>query len=192
LLDSVAAKGSADAVFTWNTGQAAGAQTLTAVVDRTGTLHEQRTDNNRAARQVMVQDGVVALSNPIFSPNSDGVKDTTEVFFNLAQPGPVTVTIADARGAVLRKLQGQAGQTGSLIWDGRDDRGAVVFDGSYQVAVASGSTPVGTVSVVVDCNQSQIQDVLVPTSSATRISSSGSPVSPICRPVCRPTRSAHA
>jgi len=160
LLDNVAPKGSSDAVFTWNTGQAAGAQTLTAVVDRAGTLSEQRTDNNRAARRVMVQDGVVALSNPIFSPNGDGVKDSTEVFFNLAQTGPVTVTIADARGAVLRTLQGQAGQTGSLIWDGRDDRGAVVFDGSYQLAVASGSTPVGTVSVVVDCNQSQIQEVL--------------------------------
>lgn len=58
--------------------------------------------------------------------------------FTLAEPGPVTVVVYDARGRQVRHLaDGIAMEAGdrSLVWDGRDDAGMAVSSGVYLFAV---------------------------------------------------------
>src|SRR5262249_35370463 len=127
-------------------------------------IPESQYDNDRAERTVVFQDGTLAVSNPFFSPNGDGVKDTTDLFFR-APPGAQSglARIVDRFGKVVRTLQGDLqGGSGSLTWDGLDDSRAVVPDGSYRVdlfSVAAGlQKSVGSLSVVVDNDRSRIEE----------------------------------
>ncbi|WP_245814461.1 CARDB domain-containing protein [Cystobacter ferrugineus] len=151
--------------LTWSTSGLSGPQTLVAIVNGDHAFDEQSFGNNRVERRVLVQDGAVALTEPFFSPNGDGVKDSTEIFYRLAEAGPSEVRIATQEGVLRRTLTGPVAASStsvSVIWDGRDEKGQVVKDGAYRLSVFAGEgealASVGTAQVVVDTNGVRIEE----------------------------------
>lgn len=85
----------------------------------------------------------VSLTNPSFSPNQDGVKDSTTFNASLDFQEPVswTLSIKDSAGATLQSISGTS-YTVSFTWDGRDAGGVLMGDGNYtfDLDVAVGNT----------------------------------------------------
>jgi len=74
----------------------------------------------------------------VFSPVCECPTDTAQITFRLRRRDRVTATIVDGKGNVVRTLvtdQPEARGTVRLFWDGHDDDGAVVRDGSYRPRV---------------------------------------------------------
>lgn len=73
------------------------------------------------------------------SPNNDGVRDSTKVGFDLSEPADVSFGVVDSEGTQIRQIFDErrlAGDTKHRFrWDGRDDEGNVVPDGSYRLRV---------------------------------------------------------
>jgi trimeric autotransporter adhesin len=63
-----------------------------------------------------------------------------EISYSLAQAGPVALDIHDLRGRTVRRLLdgAQAGGSHTVVWDGRDDRGAAAASGVYLVRLRAG------------------------------------------------------
>ncbi|HEY8193129.1 MAG TPA: FlgD immunoglobulin-like domain containing protein, partial [Gaiellaceae bacterium] len=75
---------------------------------------------------------------PTFSPTCRCEQQTAQIAFRLRQPDRLTLVIEDAQGRVVRTLLRNASfDRGSheFGWDGRDDRGQVVPEGSYRPRV---------------------------------------------------------
>ena len=72
-----------------------------------------------------------------FSPNGDGVRDETEVGFNLTERAQVTFSVVDSEGNEVRRLVDERELPGDIRyryrWDGRDDDGNEVPDGIYRL-----------------------------------------------------------
>jgi subtilase family serine protease len=165
-LASVAAGERASATFRWDTAGLRGAQDLVARVNADGAAPEQSYENNAGTRRVLVQEGAIAVSEPFFSPNGDGVKDTTEVSFRLVDAGPVEMRMIDEGGRTVRTLEAPPAATGAITWDGRSDGGEVARDGDYLATVVQwtdiGESTIGTARVVLDTNRIALQDVRDP------------------------------
>jgi hypothetical protein len=74
----------------------------------------------------------------LFSPVCDCPTDTASITFRLRNPDRVTVEVIDSRGDVVRQLarrSPQGRQAESYVWDGRDEAGDVVDEGSYRPRV---------------------------------------------------------
>ncbi len=86
-------------------------------IDPVRTLNENETD--------------FSVSERIFSPNADGVKDITS--FNITIPEDVrwTLDIHDERGEIVRQYSGTGLRNEALMWNGQDDAGNLVNDGTY-------------------------------------------------------------
>ncbi|HEY5870440.1 MAG TPA: FlgD immunoglobulin-like domain containing protein, partial [Candidatus Tectomicrobia bacterium] len=113
-------------------------------------------------KRLAAQDTDFFVSNPYFSPNSDGIKDSTTFFFRLPAASTVEVVVVDKDGTVVRHVQHDA-QThdGSAEWDGLDDHGRVVRDGSYRLQVRSpAEQSLGEATVVVDNNRSSLVEAV--------------------------------
>ena len=106
-----------------------------------------------------------AWPNP-FSPNGDGVKDTTDLVFALARPATCTIKLFNGSGALVRTLldhvASPAGKN-SVAWNGKDENGAVVPDGAYAGRLwatdADGVTQSATAPVIVDTKAPVLSDV---------------------------------
>jgi Tol biopolymer transport system component/flagellar hook assembly protein FlgD len=164
-LPAMARDGSAYAHVPWTA--TTGAHRLVAIAHTQGP--DESAANDRAERTVVVQDGAIAVSNPYFSPNGDGVQDDTEVVFRAPSPGAVVLDVLGKDGANLRSISTTVTTGGgSIRWDGRDSNGRVVQDGVYHVAIhyaaESGGAVIGAVDVVVDENRSQVVDAIGTTS----------------------------
>jgi hypothetical protein len=74
-----------------------------------------------------------------FSPNGDGYRDTTEIGFDLSEPASVSFSVVDAEGTEVRRIVSGRRLAGDakhrFTWDGRDDAGHVVPDGTYRMRV---------------------------------------------------------
>lgn len=79
--------------------------------------------------------------NP-FSPNGDGIADTTTIFISLdAEAGErARVEIFDYTGKLVRTLLHEESQSGhvSIVWDGNDENGGPVSIGPYIYQVVMG------------------------------------------------------
>lgn len=80
--------------------------------------------------------GQIKVSEPVITPNGDGINDSVELQFNLLQlvsPVPVAVDVFDLAGRRLRQLPvGNLGiGPGQQSWDGTDDDGRLVPPGIY-------------------------------------------------------------
>ncbi|HEY7455119.1 MAG TPA: FlgD immunoglobulin-like domain containing protein, partial [Thermoleophilaceae bacterium] len=74
-----------------------------------------------------------------FSPNGDGYRDETRIGFDLSRPASVSFMVIDSEGTEVRtivtgrRLAGDAKHRFS--WDGTDDDGSAVPDGTYRMRV---------------------------------------------------------
>jgi FlgD Ig-like domain len=80
-----------------------------------------------------------ATQPPHFSPNGDQYRDSSIVGFDLSEPAEVTFSITDGEGNEVRRIVDErrlAGDTKHRFrWDGRDDDGRSVPDGTYRMRV---------------------------------------------------------
>lgn len=113
------------------------------------TISEVSYDNNSASVTLAVQNGDMFLTDPYFSPNGDSVKDTTTAYFRQAA---ATVVISNTDDEVVRTLIVLSGQF-SATWDGKNESGVVVKDGSYLMTAGGLST-----HATVDNNGSSITE----------------------------------
>jgi flagellar hook assembly protein FlgD len=102
-----------------------------------------------------------ALSQEIFSPNGDGRSDTVEIKQTSMPGDDWTGKIFASDGSVVKTLSWKS-EAKSFIWDGRDDTGGLVRDGTYRyVAEASdvaGNRSVSTpLSVTVDTEKKTVR-----------------------------------
>jgi len=74
-----------------------------------------------------------------FSPNGDGYRDTTEIGFDLSEPASVSFMVVDSEGTEVRRIATNERLAGDAKhrwrWDGRNDDGQVVPDGTYRMRV---------------------------------------------------------
>ena len=74
-----------------------------------------------------------------FSPNGDGYRDTSDIGFDLSEPASVSFMVIDAEGNEVRHVVSDRRLAGDakhrFAWDGRDDDGNVVPDGTYRMRV---------------------------------------------------------
>jgi Tol biopolymer transport system component/flagellar hook assembly protein FlgD/subtilase family serine protease/fibronectin type 3 domain-containing protein len=158
----VTGKGQAVASIPYPTAGKSGSHGVEVAVDPASTLMERSRDNNRAVKTFSIQNTNLWVSEPFFSPNGDGVKDTTDFFFRLADAAKVTVLAVNRKGETVRtfaggELDNTSGTT--VTWDGKGDGGMVVADGDYQLKVVNGSgTVLGSLPVVVDNNRSSLAE----------------------------------
>ncbi len=74
-----------------------------------------------------------------FSPNADGYRDETRLGFDLSEPAEVTFSVVDSEGTEVRRIVDERMLAGDAKhrfgWDGRDDDGNPVPDGTYRMRV---------------------------------------------------------
>ena len=93
-------------------------------------------------------------SPPSFSPDGDGVADSTVIDWTMSEPAATTVRIY--RGAKLVRTFSPVGSkaAGAIRWNGRSGAGVVVGDGTYQVRItgqdAAGNRRTSSVAVRLD------------------------------------------
>ncbi|MCA9753519.1 MAG: FG-GAP repeat protein, partial [Gemmatimonadetes bacterium] len=108
---------------------------------------------DNAGRVYLIAGEPVVVDVPAIAPVGDGVlsiearpnptRGVSEIRFRIPHRAPVDVTIYDARGRVVRRLDARVADAGehALGWDGRNERGSVVGSGVYYAVVrALGST----------------------------------------------------
>jgi flagellar hook assembly protein FlgD/outer membrane protein OmpA-like peptidoglycan-associated protein len=76
----------------------------------------------------------IKISDSYFSPNDDGVKDAVQ--FNLQIPVTTgieswTLAVVDEAGSTSRTFSGTKGIPASVVFDGKDDSGKILAEGSY-------------------------------------------------------------
>jgi hypothetical protein len=74
------------------------------------------------------------------SPNGDGRRERAHITFRLKKADSVTVHILNADGDQVRKLYDKHLDAytfvkPAMVWDGRDDKGQLVPDGHYRIAI---------------------------------------------------------
>ena len=74
----------------------------------------------------------------VFSPTCDCATESADIRFRLRRPDRVSVEIVDSDGDVVRELardRPQGRRFVTYVWDGRDDAGRVVGEGTYKPRV---------------------------------------------------------
>ncbi len=159
-IPQLAAGGNAVATIGWTLAAGASTRTLYVIVDPNNAVVESSKANNEASLAITVEQGDFVVSNRYFSPNGDGVQDTTEFDFRLGGTMTVSIQVLNGAGAVVRTAAASAYTNvagGSFVWDGRDDRGIVVGDGDYSLqVVAAGGAVQGQATATVDTNRSPL------------------------------------
>jgi subtilase family serine protease len=132
---------------------------VSALADADDQLPEANEGNNLSRRAVIVQDADTYLTAAYFSPDGDGVLDETTVVYRAENTPSVTLQVSDARGQLVRTLAEEVPAQGSAAWDGRDDRGRLLWDGRYTITVRAASGAVrGRTAVVLDTNRGSIHE----------------------------------
>jgi hypothetical protein len=141
----------------WAPAAPPGPRPLSLVLDPEELVTEQDEGNNEVLRTVVVQDADLYLTEPVFSPDGDGVKDQTTLAWRAT--GRVRVVVSNSRGQAVRTLVEDGPESGSATWDGRDQRGVMAWDGSYAVSVIDeAGQDLGAAPVQLDTNRSPIHD----------------------------------
>jgi len=79
----------------------------------------------------------IRKTGDLLSPNGDGVKDTVSLQYIAHEPVHLELSLHDQGGSLIRTfdqdhaLPGQYG----IVWDGRDEAGAIVADGYYSIRI---------------------------------------------------------
>jgi subtilase family serine protease/fibronectin type 3 domain-containing protein len=160
IVPTVAAQATVPVQFSVALPNQAATQALTVVIDPDNAIAEGSKANNVAMLSLQVQSGSGYVSEPYFSPNGDGVKDTTSFGFSMPAANVVQLRVVDDKGKPVRTLAlpGAAPlQQGSVGWDGRDDLQRVVGDGTYTFqALDAGGNVVSQAQTALDTNRMPI------------------------------------
>lgn len=150
--------------FVYNTTGRKGSHSIEVIADPDHAISERTRSNNIASKTLAVQNADLFVTEPFISPNGDGVKDSTDVSFRLSIPQTVKVVVVNSKGSVVRTFGGSEFEKtsgGSVTWDGTNDEGMVVGDGSYEIRVLGESERVlGNLLVIVDNNRSPITEAI--------------------------------
>ena len=71
------------------------------------------------------------VSERLISPNDDGVKDITSFRFTIPENTTWTLEVHDEAGTTVKRYSGTGLQKEALLWNGQDDAGNLVSDGTY-------------------------------------------------------------
>lgn len=77
-------------------------------------------------------------SSSIFSPNGDGVEDTSSIQYRITTPVNLEFKFFNEDGVLVHTVERshtQVGQTFSFDWDGRDSQGIQLPDGNYRLEI---------------------------------------------------------
>ncbi|HUX19924.1 MAG TPA: FlgD immunoglobulin-like domain containing protein [Spirochaetia bacterium] len=106
----------------------------------------------------------IGISNPYFSPNGDGVKDTTTGTFAATTDQPIDVwklAMLSSAGKVLAQEQGAGDPPRSLTWDGKDLSGKTAPEGEYTVkytvTLKDGTSATATAPVTIDLTPPKVE-----------------------------------
>jgi hypothetical protein len=100
------------------------------------------------------------VSSSSISPNEDGVRENTTVRATFWESHAWTLTVKNSSGIIVRHLGTGTSLSLEVLWDGKDDSGKVVKDGTYRVFltwtsfVFARQVIVDTKSPVVTCSWS--------------------------------------
>jgi flagellar hook assembly protein FlgD len=73
-------------------------------------------------------------SLPVFTPNGDGVSDALDMSYTVDREAFVDITVTNANGNVVRTISSWSpGGDGSAAWDGKNDSGNYVNDGTFTI-----------------------------------------------------------
>ena len=136
------------------TSQLAQLSTVTGINKVNDTLNSLRTDQQSSqslAATNLISKGVLVPGNSMTlntTKSTDGSADVSGAVFgiDLASPASsVKIDIADKNGTVVRTIDAGSNDIGSYpqVWDGKDDSGKQLADGSYTFKVTA--TSAGTV-----------------------------------------------
>jgi hypothetical protein len=100
----------------------------------------------------------VSEETDIFSPNGDGIRDTTKFIIQAEGGVQWNGAIVNATGEAVRNFSWKGNPPNSLIWDGRDDGDSIVPDGAYRLTlegfdVAGNRTLVTSNQVILDARK---------------------------------------
>jgi len=129
------------AIFTWNEGmqewEMAGGKVDLANNSVTVTLNYL---SRVALFEAVPSASEIHWSYNPFSPNGDGIADTTIISINLGGEGQAKVEIFDYMGKLVRTLVHEDARSGhiSILWDGKDENGDPVSIGPYIYQVIIG------------------------------------------------------
>lgn len=150
----------AETTLTWNWtfGLQPGARQLTLSADPAGNVRENRRQNNLAILPLALQESGFYASERHFSPNGDGVRDATALFFARPAPGRLDVVVRNAAGRIVRRFDdtGAGADSGQTVWDGRDERGRVVADGVYLAELWAAGQRRAELPLTVDTDRSSL------------------------------------
>lgn len=141
--------------WNWNFGLQPGARQLSVFADAGATVVENVEENNIAILPVALQDQDFYASEGYFSPNGDGVRDSTSLVFRHAAAAQ-RIEIRNAAGRIVRRFDSATGSEASnqVSWDGRNLQGRVVPDGIYYPVLLTAGVETARTVVVVDTNRS--------------------------------------
>jgi len=89
----------------------------------------------------------ISVSNPYFSPDGDGSKDTTTITASITYSSDWAVDIKNSGSTVVRTLTG-TGDSISATWDGKDTYGVVQPEGTYTFTITATEPGSGVVATM--------------------------------------------
>lgn len=135
------------------------------VLDQAEAIEESNENNNQATQNIQQQDQTFYLTDDIFSPNGDGIQDTTQLIFNSQTADHFSIVIYDFRDRVVRTFAPTHWHNidkGDVIWDGRNEEGNIVTDGSYRITLAGEQTGLSQhLSATIDTNRTPMLETLI-------------------------------
>ncbi len=135
------------------------------IVDLDDQIDEGREHNNQAILNIEQQDLSFYFTDDVFSPNGDGVQDTTEFVFNTEVVDDYSISIYDFRDRLVRHFEQnywQQTDQGDVVWDGRNDQGELLPDGVYRVTLSGDQNGlIKHLSVTVDTNRTPMMETLL-------------------------------
>lgn len=156
-LQALAPGAAAVLVFEWEFGDWAQVEALYVQVDPEQTLREAARQNNETSLLLAVQDGDAFAIPPHFSPNGDGIKDRTALYFGLRLDELERIEVRDAQDRLVADIADRAEAQDERVmvhWDGLDSRGRVAWDGVYAVSAQHrDGRGFGPVRVVLDTDR---------------------------------------
>ncbi len=123
---------------TWNTSGLEGPWTLRLTAeDKAGNRSGQRVTMDIPVREDLVKE--LGVTPGVFSPNDDGSLDTTVVGYGLTDASEVKIEIVDSENMLRKTYTTTVPYAGAYTfrWDGRDDSGTTVPDGTYTVKLTA-------------------------------------------------------